>query len=49
MQEVRADSETAVGWLSARNEAEQERKGSFARRKRHEREQAKQAAQSGMA
>lgn len=48
MQEVRADSETAVGWLSARNEAEQERKGCFARRKRHEREQAKQAAQSGM-
>ncbi|EAM9239965.1 hypothetical protein A4K52_004286 [Salmonella enterica subsp. arizonae] len=30
MQEVRADSETAVAWLSARNEAEQWRKGCFA-------------------
>ncbi|EFU2823151.1 hypothetical protein O4K08_001802 [Salmonella enterica] len=49
MQEVRADSETVVAWLSARNDTEQERKGCFARRKRHEREQAKQAAQSGMA
>ena len=49
MQEVRADSETAVAWLSARNDTEQGRKGRFARRKRHEREQAKQTAQSGMA
>ncbi|ECF5953111.1 hypothetical protein FNJ09_03870 [Salmonella enterica subsp. salamae] len=30
MQEVRADSETAVGWLSAQNDTEQERKGCFA-------------------
>lgn len=30
MQEARADSETAVGWLSTRNEVEQERKGCFA-------------------
>ncbi|EAP9194261.1 hypothetical protein E8A45_15895 [Salmonella enterica] len=49
MQAVRADSETAVVWLSARSEAEQGSKGCFARRKRHEREQAKQTAQSGMA
>ncbi|EIQ3689638.1 hypothetical protein LU342_000360 [Salmonella enterica] len=48
MQAVRADSETAVVWLSAWNDTEQERKGCFARRERHEREQAKQAAQSGM-
>ncbi|EHK8993838.1 hypothetical protein QLL71_000946 [Salmonella enterica] len=48
MQAVRADSETAVVWLSARNEAERGRKGCFARRERHERESAKQAAQSGM-
>ena len=49
MQVVRADSETAVAWLSARNDTEQERKGCFARRERHEREQAKQAALLGMA
>ncbi|ESC01125.1 hypothetical protein SEEM842_19197 [Salmonella enterica subsp. enterica serovar Senftenberg str. 423984-2] len=30
MQAVRADSETAVAWLSARNDPEQERKGCFA-------------------
>ncbi len=29
MQVVRADSETAVGWLSAQNDTEQERKGCF--------------------
>ncbi|EBM3802260.1 hypothetical protein FXQ12_19320 [Salmonella enterica] len=45
MQAVRADSETAV----TRNDAEQARKVCFARRKPHEREQAKQAALSGMA
>lgn len=49
MQEVRADSETAAAWLSARNDTEQERKGRFARRKRHKREQAKQTALLGMA
>ncbi|ELE6252611.1 hypothetical protein RMP99_002380 [Salmonella enterica] len=49
MQEVRADSETAVAWLSARNDTEQERKGCFARRERHEREPAKHAALLGMA
>lgn len=30
MQVVRADSETAVAWLSAQNDTEQERKGCFA-------------------
>jgi hypothetical protein len=49
MQAVRADSETAVAWLSTRNDTEQERKGCFARRERHEREQAKQTALLGMA
>ncbi|EIE7730480.1 hypothetical protein MXG70_000731 [Salmonella enterica] len=49
MQAVRADSETAVAWRSAWSYAEQGRKGCFARRKRHEREQATQAALSGMA
>ncbi|EIP3949429.1 hypothetical protein LSB85_001196 [Salmonella enterica] len=49
MQAVRADSETAVGWLSAQNDTEQERKGCFARRESHEREPAKQAALLGMA
>ncbi|HDY3837627.1 TPA: hypothetical protein RPE00_001343 [Salmonella enterica] len=49
MQAVRADSETAVAWRSARSDAEQGRKGCFARRKRHECEQATQAALSGMA
>ncbi|HEM7416295.1 hypothetical protein [Citrobacter freundii] len=48
MQEVRADSETAVGWLSTWSEAEKGRKGCFAQRYCHEREQAKQVAQSGM-
>ena len=48
MQEVRADSETVVAWLSARNEAEQECKGCFARRERHEREPAKHAALLGV-
>ncbi|EBD8265442.1 hypothetical protein C9G52_003561 [Salmonella enterica subsp. enterica serovar Norwich] len=49
MQAVRADSETAVAWLSARNDIELVRKGCFARRKRHEREQTKQVALLGMA
>ncbi|EAQ7293588.1 hypothetical protein ACYVUY_001937 [Salmonella enterica] len=48
MQAVRADSETVVGWLSARNVTEQERKGCFARRERHEREPAKHAALLGV-
>ncbi|MER44950.1 hypothetical protein ED033_22095 [Salmonella enterica] len=46
-QKFRTDSETAVGWLSARNDTEQERKGCFARRERHEREPAKHAALLG--
>lgn len=48
MQEVRADSETVVAWLSTRNDTEQERKGCFARRERHEREPAKHAALLGV-
>ena len=47
MQEFRADSETAVAWLSAWSDAELVRKGCFARRERHEREPAKHAALLG--
>ncbi|MCX9023630.1 hypothetical protein [Citrobacter portucalensis] len=48
IQEARADSETAIAWLSVRNDTEQERKGCFARLKRHEREPAKHAALLGV-
>ncbi|EPC8060029.1 hypothetical protein ACR3FW_002174 [Yersinia enterocolitica] len=48
IQAVRADSQMAVAWLSARNDGEQGHKECFARRECREREPAKHVTQLGM-